>query len=90
MVSLDESDEFFPAVGETDGHLTGGPERPSKDGDAEGMFVPYDSRLPAVIKDRDEEGDSDRTANDFFRTYTVRSEYPRCFACDAKHRVAEH
>jgi len=64
MVSLNESNEWFPAVGEADGYLSDRPERPSDIGHEQGMFFPYVGRLPAMVCDRKEEGDPSRTVND--------------------------
>ena len=64
MNSFDESDEWFPAVGESDGYFTDEPGHVSEPGDEEGMFFPYVDGHPAMVDDGEDEGDLGGVVND--------------------------
>jgi hypothetical protein len=64
MNAFDESDEWFPAVGESDGYLTDEPGHVSELGDEEGMFVPNVEGHPAMVDDGEDEGDLSGVVND--------------------------
>jgi len=64
MNSFDESDDWFPAVGESDGDFTEEPGHVSEPGDEEGMFFPYVHGHPAMVDDGEDEGDLSGVVND--------------------------